>query len=144
MRFDFVLNRYQKVIYSAALLLLFWALFDGFLAYILPVQITRLGFSATSMGLILYDSNVFGLIFDFFLDRYLTNTNYRRLFLMVFALCFVYPFLIWSSKTIPLFMISMAVWGLYGDLHNFAVFDFVSRRTKVAEHSQSFGILDIF
>ena len=93
MRFDFVLNRYQKVIYSAALLLLFWALFDGFLAYILPVQITRLGFSATSMGLILSASNVFGLIFDFFLARYLTNTNYRRLFLMVFALCFVYPIL---------------------------------------------------
>lgn len=138
------LNRHQKIIYSASLLLLFLALFDGFLAYILPIKITGLGFSATSMGLILASSNIFGLIFDFVLARYLTNTNYRRLFLIVFGLCFIYPLILWSAKTVPVFMMGMAVWGLYGDLNNFAVFDFVSRRTKSIEHSQSFGILDIF
>lgn len=125
-------------------MLLFWAMFDGFLTFTLPIQITNLGFSATSMRLILASSNIFGLIFDFILARYLNNTNYRRLFLLVFGLCFIYPLILWSAKTVPIFMIAMAIWGLYGDLNNFAIFDFVSRRSKPAEHCQSFGMLDIF
>lgn len=138
------LTRHQKTIYSVGFLSLFFTLFDGLIAFILPIQIIGLGFSATQMGLIIGSSNIFGAIFDFALARFITNTNYRRLFLIFYGLCFIYPVLVWSSKTLPLFLLSMSVWGLYGDLNNFAIFDFVSRRTKSDEHSQGFGVLDVF
>jgi MFS family permease len=96
------------------------------------------------MGLIIGSSNIFGLIFDFLLAKYITNTNYRRLFLIVYGLCFIYPLLLWSAKTLPLFMIAMSVWGLYGDLNNFATFDFVSRRSKFVDHSKTFGVIGVF
>ncbi len=96
------------------------------------------------MGLIIALSNIFGAIFDFLLAKFITNTSYRRLFLVVYALCFIYPLLIWSSKTLPLFIFSMAVWGLYGDLSSYATFDFVSRRSRPKEHCKSFGVIGIF
>ncbi len=133
----------SRLLTTAGIMLFFYALFDGLIAYILPIKITGLGYSRSQMGLIIGSSNVFGAIFDFFLAKFLTNTNYRRLFLICFGLCFVYPLFVWSSSTIPLFMISMAIWGLYGDLNLYATFDFVSRQSNAAEHCKSFGILGV-
>lgn len=125
-------------------MLLFWALYDGLLAYILPIMIVDLGYSVSIMGLIVASSNVFGIIYDFLLTKFIPNTSYRRLFLYVSILCLIYPLMLWSSKTIPFFLISMAIWGLYGDLADFAIFDFVSRRASDDNHSHYFGILGIF
>jgi MFS family permease len=138
------LTHKNKILFAASLMLLFWALFDGLLSYLLPLIITDLGFSATKMGLIIASSNVFGALYDFFLAKFIPNTNYRRLFLFVNILCFIYPLILWSSKTLPLFLVAMAVWGLYGDLNEFAIYDFVSRRSSHTEHSQSFGIIAVF
>jgi len=129
---------------TAALMLFFYALFDGLLAYILPIKITSLGFSKSQMGLIIASSNIFGAIFDFVLARFITNTNYRRLYLIVYGLCFIYPLILWPSSNLPLFMIAMAIWGLYGDLNLYATFDFVSRRSQFNEHCKHFGVLGIF
>jgi len=134
----------QKILYSAGMLLMFWAVFDGILAYILPVLITDLGYTATQMGLLIASSNIFGALFDFVLAKFITNTNYRRLFLVIYGLCFIYPLLLWQAKTIPLFLISMSIWGLYGDLQTFAQFDFVNRRIKKENYSQSVGVMDVF
>lgn len=129
---------------AVSLMFFFYTLFDGLLSYLLPIHITGLGFSNSQMGLIIGSSNIFGLIFDFLLAKYITNTHYRRLFLVVYGLCFIYPLLLWSAKTLPIFMIAMSVWGLYGDLNNFATFDLVSRRSKFNDHSKTFGILGVF
>ncbi len=139
-----LLSSKQKIFFSAGLLLVFYALFDGLLSYLLPLQITALGFSIAEMGLIISSSNIFGAIFDFVLAKYLPNTHYRRLFLIIYGLCFVYPLFLMSSKSLPLFLVSMSIWGLYSDLHNFALFDFVSRRSSESEHAESFSILGIF
>jgi MFS family permease len=137
-------GRHHRLLSTAALMLFFYALFDGLLAYIVPIKITSLGFSKSQMGLIIASSNVFGAIFDFVLARFITNTNYRRLYLIAYGLCFVYPLVLWPSSGLPLFMIAMAVWGLYGDLNLYATFDFVSRRSHFNEHCKHFGILGIF
>jgi MFS family permease len=137
-------NRSSRLLSTAALMLFFYALFDGLLAYIVPIKITSLGFSKSQMGLIIASSNIFGAIFDFVLARFITNTNYRRLYLIAFGLAFVYPLVLWPSSHIPLFMIAMAIWGLYGDLSLYATFDFVSRRSHFDDHCQHFGILGIF
>lgn len=138
------LNSHTRLISTAALMLFFYALFDGLLAYILPLKITNLGFSNSQMGLIIGSSSIFGFIFDFILASILTNTNYRRLFLAVFCLTFTYPLVLWSSNGIPLFMLSMAIWGLYADLNNYAVYDFVSRNSHLTDNCQKFGIISVF
>lgn len=126
------------------MMLFFYCLFNGLLSYIIPVQILELGLSKSQMGLLIGSSNIFGALFDFVLAKFIRNTSYRRLYLVVFGLCFVYPLILWSSKTVPIFMISMAIWGLYSDLSAYATYDLISRRSKENEHCKSFGILGIF
>ena len=77
--------------------MLFWTLFDGLMAYVTPVLITSRGFSIAQMGLIIASSNIFGVIFDLMLIKFLRSANYRRLFLLVYLLCFAFRFL-WFQK----------------------------------------------
>ena len=138
-----VLNKDRKPFYLLGSMFFFWALFDGLIAYIVPVLITSRGFSATEIGLIIGASNIFGMLFDFILVRYLRNTNYRRLFLIVYLLSVAYPIFLWFSKEVGMFLISMSIWGLYGDLNNFAAYDFLSRHSKSENHCKDAGVVEM-
>jgi len=118
------LAKNKRPFYLLGLMFFFWTLFDGLIAYMPPILITDRGFSVTEMGLIIASSNIFGMIFDFVLVKYLRSANYRRLFLLVYLLCFAYPIFLWFSKSLGMFLISMMIWGLYGDLNNFATYNF--------------------
>lgn len=85
-----------------------------------------------------------GGLFDFLLSKYLPNANWRKLYLFLFALCFIHPLILYNSKLIFVYLISMAMWGLYYDFANFGNFDFVSREIKKSEHTSSFGVLGVF
>lgn len=134
----------NQLFFTISLMLLFWSIFDGIFSYISPIFILQLGFTRTQMGMIISTSSIFGAIFDFLLCKFLRNANYRRLFLLFYVLCFSYPLLFWSSSKITFFvLISMAVWGLYCDLINFASFDFIGNKEK-SKNSQRFGLIGIF
>jgi len=62
----------------------------------------------------------------------------------MFGLCFIYPLILWSAKGVWLFLIAMAVWGIYFDLENFGNFDFVGRGTGNEGHASHFGIISVF
>jgi len=62
----------------------------------------------------------------------------------MFAICLIYPLLLWQSKTLWLFLLAMAIWGIYYDLHGFGIFDFIGRHTEKKDHSSNFGIIQIF
>jgi MFS family permease len=64
--------------------------------------------------------------------------------MIMFVICFIYPLLLWQAKTLWFFVFVMGVWGVYFDLYGFGVFDYVGRHTKKSEHSQNFGIVQIF
>lgn len=134
----------RRLLYNASLMIFFWSIFDGIISYITPLVITAGGLSKTTMGLIYSGSSVFGAVFDFLLSKFLKNTHYRKLFFLMFAICFGYPFLLWKAYSVFLFIVAMAFWGLYYDLMNFGCFDFVSRTAKTNEHSSSFGVLGVF
>lgn len=134
----------HRTLYLFATVLLFLALFDGVISYVTPLAIIQGGFSKTAMGIIYASSSVFGAIFDLALSRVLTNVKFRATFLLMFAVAFILPFLLWQAKGIPLFMIAMAFWGLYYDLSNFGTFDFVGRKMKPEEHISSFGVIEVF
>jgi len=125
-------------------MMLFWALFDGIVTYLAPLVITQGGISKTLMGIIIGSSSIAGALFDFLMCRMFKNPHYRRSFLVMFAVCLVYPLLLWKANSFIIYMIAMAVWGVYFDLKNFGCFDFVARHTPENEHSSSFGVLSVF
>jgi len=125
-------------------MLFFWALFDASFSYMVPVVITASGYSKTFMGVILGTSSIFGAAFDFFLTKFLHNIHFRRIYLVMFSLCFFSPALLFKGNPVWVFVGAMALWGFYYDLFNFGNVDFVSRKALPDEHSRSFGVIWMF
>ncbi len=134
----------QGMLYVISFMLLFWVMFDGILMFILPPLMERTGFSESTMGMIIGSSSVAGMIFDFLLCRLLKNVNYRRLYFVMLALSVLYVITLSYANSIWLFLLAMAIWGLYYDLLNWSNFDFVGRHVAPAEHTSSFGVLRVF
>lgn len=150
-----MLNRAVKVVYKyqgqqykltivLGLFILFWALFDSVVTYISPVLIMEQGYSETVMGLIIGTSSLVGGIFDFILSKIIKKADFRRLFLLMMALCFIYPLALSQANSLILWLLAMSIWGIYYDLYGFAIFDYVGRHTKAALHAANFGIVQIF
>ncbi len=136
-------SRHQSL-YFLSIMLFFFAIFDGIISYITPLMLTEKGFSDTAMGVIIGSSSIFGAFFDFIFCRFFKNTTYRRVFMLMFIVCFFYPLILWKAKMTWLFVVAMAIWGVYYDLYNYGTFDFVGRHTKKEEHSSSFGVIQVF
>ncbi len=125
-------------------MLFFYAVFDGIFSYVFPLAIEQNGFSKTMIGIIIGSSSVVGAVFDFVVSKYIRNTHFRRMYLLMFVICFLAPIILWTAKPIWFFLLASGLWGIYYDLSNFVKFDFVSRATTREEHSSGFGILWIF
>lgn len=122
----------------------FWSFYDSILSFIMPLLITQNGFSKTEMGFIIGSSSIAGAVFDILLSKLLTRPHYRRLYLMVFILSFVFIGLLYSAKLFWLYIIAMAVWGMYWDLYHFANVNLVSRTVPKQQNSAAFGLLAVF
>lgn len=134
----------KKSLYAISLMILFWSLFDNVVQYITPILLSDQGMSNTLIGIIIASSSVFGAVFDFLVYRLFKNTTFRRIFLMMFIVCAAFALTLFDAKSIWLYIVLMAIWGLYVDISNFGVFDFVGRMIKENEHSQSFGVINVF
>ena len=133
-----------KPIFLFALVLFFWTLYDTILTYITPLLMEERGLSVSMIGLIIGTSSISGAIFDFFICKLFKDSDFRRMFLVMFAICLFYPLLLSQAKTIWLFLIAVAVWGIYYDLYAFGAFNFVGRYTQKEEHAANFGIIQFF
>jgi MFS family permease len=100
--------------------------------------------SVGTMGVILGTSSIAGAVFDFLISKFFPSTNFRRVFLIMFAVALVYPLILWQATAMWMFLVAMALWGFYYDLHNFGNFDFVGRNVDPKEHSSSFGVISVF
>lgn len=134
----------HRSLYIASLMFFFWTVFDAVASFAIPLLITDAGFSATAMGIILGSSSIAGAVFDFILAKFLQNAHFRRVYLFMFIISFLFVFVLWNATTIPIYLVAMALWGLYFDLIGFGNFDFVGRQTQPEEHVSSFGVLDVF
>jgi len=134
----------HKALYVLALMILFWAVYDGIITFITPLIMTESGLSGIQMGIIIGTSSISGAIFDFIACRIFKNMIFRRMFLIMFVLCFLYPLLLFNANSFWLYLIAMAIWGIYYDLKNFGELDFVARHIAPKEHSSSFGVLQVF
>ena len=134
----------KRSLYLLSSMLFFWALFDGILGYLVPILVTSTGISKTGMGLIFGSSSIFGGTFDFLISKYFKHTNFRRIFLLMFAVCLIYPLVLWQAKEVWGFLLAMMLWGLYFDLQNFGNFDFIGTKIDNTHHSAYFGVLSVF
>lgn len=134
----------HQTLYVLALMVLFWAVYDGIITFVSPLIMTESGLSGIQMGIIIGTSSISGAIFDFIACRIFKNMLFRRMFLIMFALCFFYPLLLFSASNFWLYLIAMAIWGIYYDLKNFGELDFVARHMSPKEYSSSFGVLQVF
>lgn len=122
----------------------FISIFAGIIAYMTPLVFLRHGLSQTHMGLILGASAVFGAFFDIVLSKILPSTHYRRMYMLLTAVCFILVFLLWNASSLPMFFAVAAASGLFYDLLHMGNYDFVSRETAPQEHASSFGVLNVF
>ena len=137
-------GRLHEALYFLALMILFWSVFDGMTTYITPLIMTEAGMSKTLIGIIIGSSSVFGAVFDFLMCKLFKHGHFRQIFMLMFGLCFAYIGILYLAKSVALFILAMALWGVYYDLKNFGSFDFVSRFVKAEEHTSSFGVLSVF
>jgi len=133
-----------KLLYATSLMIFFWSIFDGILSYILPVMIVEQGVNKTEMGLIIGSSSIVGAIFDVILSKFLKAGHYRRLYLSMFILSFIFVMLLWGASVLWLYVLAMAIWGMYWDLFNFGTTDFVSKTALKEDFSGSFGVIGVF
>jgi len=137
-------NSRKPIFHLAFIMIFFWSMFDGIATYIMPLVISEHGYSKTEMGIIIGSSSFAGAIFDLLVSRYLKNPHYRKLYLSVFILSFVFLILLYGGNILWVYLIAMGVWGIYWDLYHFANFDLVSRVVPEREHASSFGVMGIF
>jgi MFS family permease len=64
--------------------------------------------------------------------------------MVMFAVCLVYPLILFSANSFVIYLIAMVLWGIYYDLKNIASFDYIGRYTEKREHADSFGLLSVF
>jgi MFS family permease len=134
----------KKPLNALAVMILFWALFDGVISYVTPIAISEKLHSESLMGIIYGTSSISGALFDFLACRIFKNTHYKRLFVIMFAICFVYPLILFKANSFVVYVFAMAMWGIYYDLKNIANMDYVGRKIDVEKHAGSFGVLQMF
>lgn len=137
-------NLSHKTLYLVSAMILFYSLFDGIISYVTPLILTQAGFSESTMGLIISSSSVAGMIFDFIICRVFKNANFRKIFFVVFILCGLYPLILGSAQSVWIFVIAMALWGIYFDLGNFGGLNFLSNYIVKREHTSSSGVMQVF
>lgn len=124
-------------------MLLFWGLFDSAIVYLSPVLASQQLHSNSEVGLLLASSSLAGAIFDGLLGHFVRRPHFRKFYLGMLAVCALTPFVLLSANTVWMFLISMALWGLYFDLCSFGNVDFASRLRGKTEGTEFFSLLQL-
>ncbi len=134
----------NRRLFTVALMIFFFIIFDGVLMYLAPIAMLRSGMSEGTIGLIIGLSSVAGLFFDILLGRFFEKTQYRSMFFMMLIAAAFYPIVLFGATTITMYLLAMAIWGLYYNLYNIGTLDFIGRTTLSEDHASSFGVLRVF
>lgn len=134
----------ERTLFTAAFMVFFFVIFDGILMYLAPIVMTRAGIPVGTVGLIIGLSSVAGLLFDIILGRMLENATYRTMFFIMLIVAATYPVFLFGATTITMYLVAMAIWGLYFNLYNMGALDFVESTSPPERYASSFGVLKVF
>lgn len=134
----------HKLLLSLSFMIFFFLVCDGIVGYFVPIAMTQAGLNEFQIGLIVSTSSMAGLVFDQMLLRVFKQTHFRRMFLFMFLFALLLPLIIWKTTSPLMFVVGMAVWGIYYDLYSCGTMDFVGTVTQKNEHSSSYGVIAVF
>ena len=134
----------KRSLYTMAMMVLFFVIFDGIIMYLAPIVMQNAGVSLGTIGLILGLSSVAGMFFDVVLLRLLERTRYPAIFTYMFISALTVPYFLFGGTTITFYLLAMAAWGLYYNLYFIGSLDFIRQTAGVSEATASFGVLKVF
>ncbi|MFZ2310130.1 MAG: hypothetical protein WAW11_01140, partial [Patescibacteria group bacterium] len=102
----------KMALYIFSTMILFWAVYEGIISYMTPLIISENGISESMMGIIIGTSSIAGALFDFLACQIFKNTYYKRIFLIMFAICLIYPLLLSQANSFMIYLLAMATWGV--------------------------------
>lgn len=145
------LNFIQNEVWSKVLLfclILFLArMADGIISFWAPVQIQNVLSSPTVMGLIISFQSIVGFAADLVFPKMLKTARVRGLvfwgiMMSAFTSFFLVNSIFWPF--IAIFLVTMALWGLYYELIAFANYQFMGSVVPLNMRSAAWGIASVF
>lgn len=133
----------RLLIYSTVLL--FLGLGDAIMSYYSPVYINQYVSNEFILGLIIATSSMFGLGCDILFGE-LFKSKSHHFFLVravLVALLFALSFIFFPPR-LAVFIVSMALWGIYYELILFSDFNYINHALDHPHHSLGWSIIKTF
>lgn len=129
---------------SYAAIVFFIALGDAIMSYVSPVYIEEFVHSTSAMGIVFATSSAVGFVADLVLGEWFKGKKYSFFIFWTsfLALCFPATLLLFPP-IVPIFILAMAIWGIYYELILFSDYHFINSYTTRETHSQVWGLLSI-
>ena len=134
-------------IMSVSMVLFFVYLGDAILSDWVPAYIQESVGKPWLMGLIISFSSMVGFVADLFLPQFLKKVSVSRMILLAIASSLVFcGLLLWSTywPVVLLFLMAMAVWGIYYEFLGFGGQQFVSSSVPSHFRSGAWAVLGAF
>lgn len=134
----------HQPLYYISLVVLFWTIADGIASFAIPVYLKQVFGDLFLVGLIFASSSFFGLFADFYLGSEQKGRVFKPYFILSIIVAAITYLLVFQANSWLVFLLIMALWGVYYEALNFGLIDFLSRFTKKWEHAQCSGVLHMF
>ncbi|MFI5240966.1 MAG: MFS transporter [Microgenomates group bacterium] len=120
---------------------------NGILSFWVPNLIEDIFKDPAKTGLIISFSSLIGFLADMALPQILRGISVRSLILWSIVGVFIFSAVLLFGMSSPLlwiFLLAMAIWGIYYEFMMFSEQQFVSDTIPYKSHSSSWALLDIF
>lgn len=140
------MRTWSKVIFFS--LILFFVFFsDALLSFWAPNLMQQKLGSPALMGAVLGFSSLVGLLADLVLPQIIKGISVKKLLTLAIVLGIVFSSLLLvglSLSTILIFLVSMAVWGMYYEFLIFGSQQFVAGTVPLVSHAGAWAIIGVF
>ncbi len=115
---------------------------DGIMSYFLPVAIEESVGNQLLMGIILAFSSVVGLFCDFVFSRLFRGKSFSVIIRKSLAAAITFPIVVLVFGRQPwVFLIAMAIWGIYYELAMFSNYHFIDETIPTEEQPLMWGFM---
>lgn len=135
----------KVIVFSSVLFFIRFA--DSIIAFWAPNQIQNTLNNPVFMGIIISFQSVVGVVADLVFPRLLKSASVRKLVFWAILASALTSLFLSSSVVKPflaIFVVTMALWGIYYELISFANFQFMGSAVPAHRRSGAWGIFGIF
>lgn len=143
----FNFNPIWRSVILFATITFFIFLSDAILSFWAPNLMSEKLGSPQLMGIIFSFSSAVGFLADLILPQIIRNTSFTKMLAVACLLGILFAILLTIGLSWPLiiiFLLSMAIWGIYYEFLSFADQEFVTGHIPYQLHASAWGILGIF